>query len=266
MKSGLRFPLRCVNVRARTVSGRRQPGASLARTERPVGGKKRRDAARDLRGLDDAAGRLGRRPSRQCLRVVPIRLANAVRPAEEFSFRADSSLGRSGGRDGLPLLRLDGEDAALLGEAAARAARPAARASGKGGCLKRTRRRRRMRAREVAGGLIHREERNGRNQSKTRHSAGMGRSRPESAGMGQNCVSKTLPALSGLPAWPALLPIAATPASRNAQEVCGPPATAPRERGGSIRRAIAVPPLPVAASGARLTGSVLAGRPCRLAA
>ena len=137
----------------------------------------------------------GRRSSRQRLRVAPIRLANAVRPAEEFSFRADSSLGRSGGRDGLPLLRFDGEGAALIGEAAARA-------SGKGGCPKRTRRRRRMRAGEVAGGLIHREERNGRNQSQTRHSAGMGWSWQESAGMGQNCVSKTLPALSGLPAWP----------------------------------------------------------------
>ena len=77
---------------ARNIAG---PGKAAREREETA---QRGEGSKEKRALDDAAERLGRcPPSRQRLRAVPIRPANAIRPAAEPGFHADSSLGRQAG-------------------------------------------------------------------------------------------------------------------------------------------------------------------------
>ena len=124
MKCGLRFSFRRMNIRAKKFPPRVRPEHRLsgqAAHGRENMAQRGEGLKRKKRALDDAAERLGWHPSRQRFRAAPIRPADVLRSGTELGFHAVASLGLSGGWDGPPLRRIDGEDSALTGEAAAHA-------------------------------------------------------------------------------------------------------------------------------------------------
>ena len=95
---------------------------------------------------------------------------------------------------------------------------------------------------EAAGGFNHREERDGRNQSKVLHSVGMGRNWPESAGMGKAMFPNSFRRLATCWHGRSFCPKRRRLRRRMLKRLRAASCRSKQERGGQqgIRRAIAV--------------------------